>query len=139
MHSSRYLVRVVRCRWLGVPLALLALIFTVRSQELTQTIPLQPGWNSVWLEVEPADRTPSVVFAGVPVASVWTFSERVSATDFIQNPESTGWNRAKWLAYFPTNSPEARLANLFAVLPQRAYLLKIDGIQPVPWRIQPSR
>jgi|GEM_PF-1765865 len=135
MHSSRYLVRVVRCRWLGVPLALLALIFTVRSQELTQTIPLQPGWNSVWLEVEPADRTPSVVFAGVPVASVWTFSERVSATDFIQNPESTGWNRAKWLAYFPTNSPEARLANLYAVLPQRAYLIRLAGSNVVDWTI----
>lgn len=135
MHSPRFPVRVSRCRWLGVPLALLTLVFTVRSQEITQTVSLQPGWNSVWLEVDPQDRTPSAVFAGVPVTSVWTFSERVSATDFIQNPESTGWNRAQWLAYFPTNSPEARLANLFAILPQRAYLVRLAGSNAVEWAV----
>ena len=96
---------------------------------------LQPGWNAVWLEVDPPDRAPSVVFGDLPVASVWTFSERVSATDFIQNPGTAGWNRAQWLAYFPASSPEARLANLYAVLPQRAYLVRVAGSNTVNWAV----
>ncbi|MFN0067580.1 MAG: hypothetical protein ACKVYV_08080 [Limisphaerales bacterium] len=107
----------------------------VHAQALTQTLTLQPGWNAVWLEVEPPDRAPSAVFAGLPLASVWTWSERVSATDFIQNPDTAGWNRAQWLAFFPTNSPEARLANLHAVLPQRAYLVRLAGTNAVTWSV----
>lgn len=122
--------------WPVIAGTLLALTFAARSQDFTQSVELQPGWNSVWLEVDPPDRTPSAVFAGVPLLSAWTFSERVSATDFIQNPESTGWNRAKWLAYFPTNHPEARLANLYAVLPQRAYLIRLGGSNAVSWTVR---
>ncbi|MCC7373431.1 MAG: hypothetical protein IT581_02155 [Verrucomicrobiales bacterium] len=105
------------------------------AQTYTQTFELRPGWNALWLEVDPADRQPASVFAGVPVASVWTWSERVSATDFIQNPEATGWNRAQWLAWFPPTSEESILANLHAVLPQRAYLLRLAGTNAVTWKI----
>lgn len=118
-------------------LCLLAWVALTRShaQSHTQTLSLRPGWNAVWLEVEPAVRTPDSVFAGLPVASVWTWSERVSATDFVQNPETTGWNRAQWLAWFPPANPEAPLANLYAVLAQRAYLIRIAGSNTVTWTV----
>ncbi|MBL9135677.1 MAG: hypothetical protein JNK85_07410 [Verrucomicrobiales bacterium] len=105
------------------------------AQTYTQTFELRPGWNAVWLEVEPADRQPASVFVGLPVASVWSWSQRVSATDFIQNPELTGWNRAQWLAWFPPASEEAPLANLHAILPQRAYLLRLAGTNAVTWSV----
>lgn len=111
--------------WLGIS----------HAHSLTQTFDLQPGWNAVWLEVDPPDRDPAVVFAQLPLHSVWTFSERLSATDFIQSPETSGWNRALWLGYFPPDSPEARLANLFAILPQRAYLLRLAGTNAVRWSL----
>ena len=123
-------------RWSLAFLTWMTLLLSSYGQQLAQTVELQPGWNAIWVEADPADRTPSAVFAGLPVHSVWTYSERISATDFIQNPESTGWNRAQWLAYFPTNSPEARLANLFAILPQRAYLVRLAGTNEVSWTIQ---
>jgi hypothetical protein len=106
------------------------------AQSLTQDMELRPGWNAIWLEVEAPDRSPASVFAGLPVQSVWTWSDRVSATDFIQNPGDAGWNRAQWLSYFPEGSPEAVLSNLRAVLPQRAYLVKLGGDQPVRWSIR---
>lgn len=105
------------------------------AQTLTQTFELQPGWNSIWLEVEPPDNDPGVVFGGIPAASVWTWSDRISATDFIQNPGDAGWNRAQWLSYFPPESPEAILSNLRAILPQRAYLLKLAGTNSVTWSV----
>ncbi len=116
-------------------LLLLLGLAPVRAGTRTQSFTLQPGWNAVWLEVEPPDRAPAAVFAGLPLASAWTWSERVSATDFIQNPDTAGWNRAQWLAFFPTNSPEARLANLHAVLPQRAYLLRLAGTNAATWSV----
>jgi hypothetical protein len=115
--------------------ALLTTSPTTHAQTLTQSFELRPGWNAVWLEVELPDRNPAVAFADLPVASVWTWSDRVSATDFIQNPGDAGWNRAQWLAFFPPDSPEAPLSNLGAVLSQRAYLLKIASSNNVTWSV----
>jgi hypothetical protein len=105
------------------------------AQLLTQSVILKPGWNAVWLEVEPTNPQPASVFANLPLASAWTWSERVSATDFIQNPEVTGWNRARWLSYFPPDSSQAPLANLYAILPRRAYLVKVSGASNVTWNV----
>ncbi len=118
-------------------LFVLALTASVSSgaQTHTQSFDLRPGWNAVWIEVDPPNRSPASVFAGLPIQSVWTWSDRVSATDFIQNPGDAGWNRAQWLSYFPEGSPETVLSNLRAVLPQRAYLLKLGGTQPVRWSV----
>ena len=57
---------------LGMALAMLAL--TARPQNYTQTFTLQPGWNSLWLEVQPENNDASVVFAGLPLESAWTSS-----------------------------------------------------------------
>lgn len=130
-----------RPRAAGLSIALVActiaflLPATGRAQTRTQGFELQPGWNAIWLEVEPPDRDPAQVFAGLPLVSAWTWSDRVSATDFIQNPTSAGWNRAQWLAFFPPASPESVLSNLRAILPQRAYLLRIGGDSPVQWSV----
>lgn len=121
---------------LGVTLALLAFTFVTRAQQMAQTFVLQPGWNSIWLDVDPIDRSPNSVFLGLPLASVWTWSERVTATDFIQNPATTGWNRNQWLGWFPPESPEAPLGNLHSVIPARAYLVKVTGSLPVTLEVQ---
>ncbi|MBL9138680.1 MAG: hypothetical protein JNK85_22615 [Verrucomicrobiales bacterium] len=116
-------------------LAALALGGVARAQTLNQSFELRPGWNAVWLEVDPPNRDPAVVFADLPIASVWTWSDRVSATDFIQNPGEAGWNRAQWLSFFPQTSPESPLSNLRAVLPQRAYLVRLAGSNAVNWAV----
>jgi hypothetical protein len=123
--------------------ALLAGIWLVplcgaRGQQVTQTITLQPGWNAVWLEVDPSNRNPAAVFTGLPLLSVWTWSERVTATDFIQNPATAGWNKNKWLGWFPPDSPGAALGNLFSVIPSRAYLIHLGGASPVLWTVTGS-
>lgn len=114
---------------------LLAHVAPLAAQTLTQSFDLHPGWNAVYLEAEPPDRTPAVVFTNLPVAGVWTWSGRVSATDFIQNPADRGWNRNQWLAYFAPDSPEALLTNLRAVLPRRAYLVNLAGTNTVTWQV----
>ena len=116
----------------------LHLSLTASARQVTQVFTLQPGWNSVWLEVDPTDRQPAEVFKHLPVVSVWTWSERVSATDFIQNPATAGWNRNQWLGWFPPESPESVLGNLHAVLPARAYLVRLAGTSAVTWSVTGS-
>lgn len=128
-HFTTRLAR--RLSGFGVAVALITFAFAARAQGVTQTFTLQPGWNSIWLEVDPTDRSPDAVFAGLSLASVWTWSERVTATDFIQNPATAGWNRNQWLAWFPPESPEALLGNLYSVIPAKAYLVKVAGASPV--------
>lgn len=43
------------------------------AHEVTQTIELQPGWNSIFLEVQPASNDTVSVFNGLPISSVWTW------------------------------------------------------------------
>lgn len=118
-------------------LVLMALLVpaTGRAQTYTQTFELRPGWNAIWLEVDPSDRKPDALFDGIPIQSAWTWSERVSATDFIQNPGEAGWNRAQWLSYFPPSAPESVLSTLRSVLPQRGYLIRLAGSNTVTWAV----
>jgi len=93
------------------------------GQSVTQTFNLRAGWNSIWLEVAPADPRPAVLFAGRPIESVWTFRGRPSAADFIQNVNEPVWNRERWLVFVPTNKVEALNNDLYGVQVNRAYLI----------------
>ena len=81
--------------------AALLLAVTARAQTVTQTFALHPGWNSIWLEVEPPDRKPATVFAGLPVTAVWTYIQE-GAVDFIADQAEAQFNQPGWIAWFPT-------------------------------------
>jgi hypothetical protein len=99
---------------------------------VTQTFPLQPGWNSIFLEVEPVSSTPAVVFAGIPVEMVWSYFPTTTPLEYIQNPADGLWNVAGWNVYLPSHVPDAAaLTNLFAIQAHRAYLIKLNGSTPV--------
>lgn len=111
---------------------------------VVQSIPLSAGWNSVWLEVQPANDAPAAVLAGLPLESAWTFAHRESAVDFIEDPSEPVWNRDRWLSWVPSG-PAAVANNLFAISGHRAYLIKLTnaatltvtgrpGLRAVPWK-----
>ncbi|HEY5914770.1 MAG TPA: hypothetical protein VJA21_29620 [Verrucomicrobiae bacterium] len=106
-----------------------------RAQQVTQTLTLQPGWNAVYLEVQPDNNTTTAVFARLPAASVWSRAERISSVDFIQNASEETFNEAGWLRWFHPSRPEAILNNLFAVFPNRAYLIRSTNATPVVWSL----
>jgi len=117
-------------------LALTVLLVTVRAQaQVTQTFTLKPGWNAVFLEIQPEPRDPASVFAGLPqLDSVWTWLSRESTAEFIQNPDEGLWGEPGWHAYF-TSEKESFLTNLFAVLGNQSYLVKMKASAPAetPW------
>ncbi|HXG47977.1 MAG TPA: hypothetical protein VNO52_10150 [Methylomirabilota bacterium] len=101
-------------------------VITASAQTTTQTFQLRNGWNSIWLEVQPTNAEISVVFAGLPVSSVWTYVP-AGAVQFIQDQSEDLFNQPGWLPYFPASRPEAFLTKLHTVNALRPYLVKLTN------------
>jgi hypothetical protein len=120
----------------GVAALVVGVATMVNGAELyEQVIVLQPGWNAVYLEVEPGAEDAEAVFAGVPVASAWAWVPSDETVQFIQDPAEGLEVSSGWQGYFPRPRPEAILTNLHALLGNKAYLINLDGTQPVTWRV----
>lgn len=103
-----------------------AVAYAAASQ---QQITLQPGWNAIFIELEPDERDIATVFAGLPVASVWRWRPDVEGAQFVRDPSEGLENIAGWFAWFPAPRPESFLTNLFQVEGNTAYLVKLEGSQ----------
>lgn len=93
----------------------------------SQTITLQPGWNAVYVELEPLNNDIQTIFSGIPVASVWRWIPDDVGKDFIQDPSEGLLSIDGWYGYFPEPRPEAFLSNLYTISANTAYLIKLDG------------
>lgn len=96
----------------------------LQAQSLTQTLTLQPGWNSVWLEVEPSQPDPDVLFAGQPVEMVTTFIPLAAKYTSLRDPASDTWKDAEWRTWQPETASGAFLNNLHQLTPGQGYLIK---------------
>src|SRR5438477_4875623 len=87
----------IRCAVLGLPLLALLTFQTAQGGTTrSQIIGLKKGWNSVFLQVSPANRDPGAVFANTPVEIVATYFAVEKPVQNIQNPGSIGWNKSGW-------------------------------------------
>src|SRR5271157_5004725 len=105
------------------------------AQNYTQTITLNPGWNSVFLEVTPADTKVADVFSDPTIISVWTPRVRNSTVAFIQNPNAAPFNTAGWMVYVPTNQPASVNNNLYTVVVNTPYVVQVAGNNAVTLNI----
>ncbi len=117
-------------------LALLVALPASSAGLYQQTLVLQPGWNAIYLEVQPDPADIESAFAGVPLASVWAWIPAQAGTDFVEDPDEGLLKLQGWQGYFPPPRPEAFLSNLYRLQANRAYLVKLNGTEPVTWRVQ---
>lgn len=115
-------------RWALSALALTA--GSASAQWMERSIDLQPGWNAIFLDVNPADPDPSAVFAGVPVESVWSFNRRSTAVRYAVSPTQLIPEDPDWLAWFAPPAPEAAVSDLFSIAGGQGYLVKLGGAAP---------
>lgn len=113
----------------------------VRAEVVTQNFTLSPGWNAVFLEVEPQSTDPAVVFAGLTdLISVWAWNPRTGTVEFIQNPSLMVPEGPQMMVYFPpdpvTPSQPNILTNLHAIHGERGYLIKMGGTADVSWTVR---
>ncbi len=106
------------------------------AQWTTQTFTLQPGWNAVFLEIQPTPRDCDTLFSGIPVESVWSWNRQFSTVQFIQDPNSLLPGQPDWLTYLPPGSTNRAISSLFTLLAEHAYLIKLaTNASPVNWTI----
>jgi hypothetical protein len=98
----------------------------------TQTFELTPGWNAIYLHVQPFDTDPAVVFDGLPLLSAWTRGTEPGSVEFIGDPDDALLAHRGWVAYVPADREEALATTLadnelVSVEGNRAFLLRLDG------------
>jgi hypothetical protein len=89
-----------------------------------QTIQLQPGWNSIFLEVDPLDPKPSDLFQGTPVTIVAAYTAVDKSVQYVQNPSTNSLTqRNGWDVWYSPSRPDAFLTRLFTLNGNKPYLL----------------
>lgn len=122
------------CRWLArmcwVAGALALWAAPARAEWGEQTLHLTPGWNAVFLEVQPDDNSCAAVFQDAPIESVWFWNRRFEPQQFVKDPDQLVPENPDWLTYFPTDSPKSFLTDLFAVFAGKCYLIQVGSTNP---------
>ncbi|MCX7590930.1 MAG: hypothetical protein N2255_04810, partial [Kiritimatiellae bacterium] len=112
----------------GPVLALFLLLILggeARGQWRTQVIPLSPGWNAVYLEVQPEPRTLDLIFSNRVVESVWKWDRRFVYTEFSLDPFTPRADNPHWLVWLPPSDPRRFLSRLFELQGDQTYLIKL--------------
>jgi hypothetical protein len=105
-------------------LGLVILASTASAQWVTQTIPLQQGWNAVHVRVQPRPAACDEVFTNLPVQKVFRYNARMLATEFGTDPTQP-WKRPdEWLVWVPTWDPSSDARTLENLLGSTAYLIQ---------------
>jgi hypothetical protein len=107
-----------------------------------QEFELVPGWNAIYLQVDPAEHDPAKVFAGLPVRSVWTRGVEPGGVEFVcqgteypcrPDPVTALREQRGWVAYVPAGSDAAlavqlRDIQLVSVEGNRAFLIELGEL-----------
>jgi len=113
------------------------LLAPVTAITTTQTVSLAPGWNSVWLEVEPT--VASGDFAGLPklvedvfsnpaVEIVASRASSVGTAEFVADATvSTTFNQSGWSVWRQPSLSQLGNNTLLRVRGNRPYLVKTSG------------
>lgn len=96
------------------------------SVSMEQHFELRPGWNAIYLELDPLEEDIATIFAGIPVESVWRWLPRRLGQDFISDPAEGLLSVDGWFGYYPEPRPEAFLSSLYAMSGNLPYLIKLD-------------
>ncbi len=106
-------------------LLLLALPSPCLAQWMTQQIQLVPGWNAVFLHVQPEPRSCDKIFEKLPVESVWKWDRRFTTVQFSTDPATLLPQDPDWLVWLPPSDSRAFLNRLFELQGSQAYLIKV--------------
>ncbi len=110
-------------------LSVLVWAATGNTATVSQSFTLKPGWNAIFLEVEPGNTIPSAVFSGInDLQSVWQWNARagIVTVEFIQNPNLLVPSEPQMLVYLPPPA-DPMLSNLSAIQGNNAYLVQVGG------------
>jgi hypothetical protein len=89
----------------------------------TQVFALKAGWNAIYVDVEPDDPAPGLIFTNTPVTKVAGFFPNNSPVEYIQDPASAAWKQSGWRVWYAPSMPESAINDLGAVRGGQGYLV----------------
>lgn len=89
----------------------------------TQTLELSQGWNAIFLEVDPVNAAPGVVFGGVPVDIVTVFFPQTHPAPYLREPGDAPWREEGWGVWYAPERPDSFLSSLQVIQGGRPYLV----------------
>lgn len=104
------------------------------SLQRTQTLHLHRGWNAIFIQVEPLQTDPALLFHQVPVDVVATYYPKVSPVRSVTNPADASWKDEGWGVWYAPSRANAFLSDLHAVFGHRAYL--VHATQDYQWQLR---
>jgi hypothetical protein len=92
---------------------------------LTQTVPLEAGWNAVYLEVMPTNSSANALLAGTPIDTVASHFDSLSFSQFATSPNANMLSEMGWGIWYAPDRPDAFLGTLQRIQGKRAYLVHV--------------
>ena len=101
------------------------------GHDLVQELPLRPGWNAIFLDVQPEENRVGNVFTNVPYTSIWRWSDPGTGPQFISDQSEAQLDTTRWQVHLPPSNPAGFQNNLVRVYRHEAYLVHLGGAQGV--------
>jgi len=109
----------------------------LKAQWLTQTLPLRPGWNAVFLHVDPSHQTIDEMVAldeSFAVEEVWMWRPEVSGQQFTLNPQVPTNGDSRWVSWSRQEGQDSQLRRMS---PGIAYLVRVNAaLSGYDWNIK---
>ncbi|HMP72001.1 MAG TPA: hypothetical protein PKE55_01950 [Kiritimatiellia bacterium] len=90
---------------------------------MQQTIDLVPGWNAVYVEVDPPSAALADLFSGLPVDIVAAHSDPVRGAQFVKNRKANLHRAYGWQVWYSPDRQDAFLSTLFTMQGGTPYLI----------------
>ena len=111
-----------------------------------QSFSLQAGWNTAFIEVDPADNSADVVFVTAPahvITAVWTWQPTLAGVGIAcpdpTAPECQPSTASGWRLWLPPSDPNATLLNtLYAVRGGHVYVIVTSAPATLTIKGKPS-
>ena len=82
--------------WMVVGWVAWGMLLSVSGQWMTQPLTLNPGWNAVHLQVEPAQAECAILFSNTPVQRVYWWRRSGTGMEFDLDPANPFPRSADW-------------------------------------------
>ena len=124
-------------RWLLAMAALLSVLGSpiAKAQWQTQTFPLQPGWNPIYLHVDATHASISSLVGDLAIDEIWLWSPSVNEAQFVLSPDAPSGSKSRWIEWRSTLGDAS--SKLKSLIPNAAYLVKLqEGAVATDWDLK---
>ncbi len=102
---------------------LMLLSGSLRAEWKNESFDLVPGWNAIYLHVDPSYATIDVLLQRTPVSEVWLWAPSTSSAQFVTDVQSDTNFSSNWISWVASDPTNSSLQNFIG---NAAYLVYVE-------------